>query len=130
MLRNHVGIVLLSCSFADGASVTSQNEKTTLLGKTKQDYASILRWMSFTNSDFLSALSGWFCPLIGREQYNKKNVEENMKTTQKAVDAFEKHLLMHTYLVGERVTLADVFAVGCFTRGFQFVSWPGRSDVA
>lgn len=27
----------------------SQNEKTTLLGKTKQDYASILKWMSYFN---------------------------------------------------------------------------------
>lgn len=29
--------------------VQSQNEKTTLLGKTKQDYASILKWLSYFN---------------------------------------------------------------------------------
>ena len=52
--------------------VTSQNEKTTLLGKTKQDYASILRWMSFANSEVLPKLAGWFLPLVGRSPYNKK----------------------------------------------------------
>ncbi|CRK38558.1 hypothetical protein BN1708_020538, partial [Verticillium longisporum] len=51
---------------------TSQNEKTTLLGKTKQDYASILRWMSFVNSEVLPPLGGWFRPLLGRDPYNKK----------------------------------------------------------
>ena len=30
---------------ANTFEVASQNEKTTLLGKTKQDYASIVKWM-------------------------------------------------------------------------------------
>lgn len=33
--------------------IQSQNEKTTLLGKTKQDYASILKWLSYFNVSHL-----------------------------------------------------------------------------
>jgi elongation factor 1-gamma len=100
--------------------VTSQNEKTSLLGKTKQDYASILRWMSFANQEILPKVGGWFRPLVGRDPYNKKNVEDSMNATLKAVHVLEEHLLVNTYLVGERITLADVFAFGIVARGFQY----------
>ncbi|KAF1950009.1 EF1G-domain-containing protein [Byssothecium circinans] len=111
---------VLSESIAIAVYLTSQNEKTTLLGKTKQDYASILRWMSFANSEILPPLGGWFRPLIGRDPYNKKNVEESQKAALKAVHALEEHLLTHTYLVGERLTLADLFATSILARGFQY----------
>jgi len=113
------GYVLTEC-IAIAIYLTSQNEKTTLLGKTKQDYASILRWMSFANTEVLSALGGWFRPLIGRDPYNKKSVDDAQKATAKAVGALEDHFLVNTYLVGERLTLADIFAAGIISRGFQY----------
>jgi hypothetical protein len=100
--------------------VASQNEKTSLLGKTKQDYATILRWMSFANTEVLSPLGGWFRPILGRDPYNKKNVDESQKAALKAVHVIEEHLLTHTYLVGERLTLADIFAASILARGFQY----------
>jgi len=102
--------------------VASQNEKSTLLGGTKQDYASILRWMSFANSEILQNLGGWFRPLIGRGQYNKKSVDTAQANALKAVGVLEKHLLTQTFLVGERLTLADLFATSVLARGFQYVS--------
>jgi elongation factor 1-gamma len=113
------GYVLSEC-IAIAVYLTSQNEKTTLLGKTKQDYASILKWMSFFNSEVLPKLGAWYRPLLGKEPYNKKNVEENQKVALKAVSVVESHLLNNTFLVGERITLADLFAVGIIARGFEF----------
>ncbi|CAD0059293.1 unnamed protein product [Aureobasidium pullulans] len=113
------GYVLTEC-IAIAIYLTSQNEKTTLLGKTKQDYASILRWMSFANTEVLTALGGWFRPLIGRDPYNKKSVDTAQEATAKAVGALEDHFLVNTYLVGERLTLADIFAAGIISRGFQY----------
>ncbi|KAH6684431.1 putative elongation factor 1-gamma 2 [Halenospora varia] len=113
------GYTLHEC-IAIAIYITSQNEKTTLLGKTKQDYASILKWMSFFNSEVLSTLGGWFRPLIGRDPYNKKNVEDSQKAALKAVGVVEAHLLNNTYLAGERITLADLFAAGIISRGFQY----------
>ncbi|KAF2715558.1 EF1G-domain-containing protein [Pleomassaria siparia CBS 279.74] len=113
------GFVLSEC-IAIAVYLTSQNEKTTLLGKTKQDYASILRWMSYVNSEVLPPLGGWFRPIIGRDPYNKKNVDESQKAALKAVHTLEEHLLTHTYLVGERLSLADIFAASIIARGFQY----------
>ncbi|KAI9837568.1 MAG: hypothetical protein M1819_007219 [Sarea resinae] len=114
------GYHLFEC-MAIAIYLTSQNEKTTLLGKTKQDYASILKWMSFANTEVMPKLGGWFRPLIGLEPYNKKHVEDSQKAALKAVGVLESHLLVNTFLVGERLTLADLFAAGILTRGFQHV---------
>ena len=77
--------------------------------------------MSYANQEVLPALGSWFLPLVGREPYNKKNVEEGSKKTLKAVSVLNEHLLVHTYLVGERLTLADLFTAGIISRGFEFV---------
>jgi elongation factor 1-gamma len=103
------------------SAVTSQNEKTTLLGKTKQDYASIVRWMSYANTEVLCHIGNWFRPLTGRDPYNKRNVEEAQKAAYKALKPLEQHFLTHTFLVGERITLADLFAASIIARGFEFV---------
>ncbi|CAJ2507500.1 Uu.00g086860.m01.CDS01 [Anthostomella pinea] len=113
------GYVLTEC-MAIAIYITSQNEKTTLLGKTKQDYASILKWMSFFNTEVLPKLGAWYRPLLGWDSYNKKGVEDAQKGAEKAISIVEEHLLHNTYLVGERVTLADLFAASIISRGFQF----------
>jgi elongation factor 1-gamma len=111
---------VLTESIAIAVYVTSQNEKTTLLGKTKQDYASILRWMSFFNSEVLPKLGGWFRPLLGKDAYNKKAVEDSQKAALEVIAVAEAHLRDNTYLVGERITLADIFATGIISRGFEY----------
>lgn len=107
---------------ADLIEVAAQNEKTTLLGKTKEDYASILKWLSFANSEILPQLGAWFRPLIGRDPYNKKSVDAAQEKTLKTIAILEKHLLANTFLVGERLSLADFFVAGIVSRGYEFVS--------
>lgn len=99
--------------------VTSQNEKTSLLGKTKQDYASILRWMSFANTELLPKIAGWFRPLTGKDPYNKKSVDDAQAATQANVKVLEEHFTVNTYLVNERLTLADLFVASIASRGFE-----------
>jgi elongation factor 1-gamma len=101
--------------------VASQNDKTTLLGKDPQAKATILKWMSFANSEVLPSLGGWFRPLIGRDPYIKKNVDTAQAATLRAVGVLEKHLATQTFLVGERLSLADLFTTSVIARGFQFV---------
>ncbi|KIW26889.1 uncharacterized protein PV07_06682 [Cladophialophora immunda] len=112
---------ILTESIAIAIYFASQNDKTTLLGKTKQDYASIVRWMSFSNSEILPNLSGWFSPLIGKVAYNKKSVDDHKKAALDAIHALEQHFLVHTFLVGERITLADLYVTSQMSRGFQYV---------
>ena len=100
-------------------TVTSLNESTPLLGNSKKDYASIVRWMSFANSEILPSLGGWFNPLIGRSPFNKAAIEGHMAATLQKVRVLETHLTTNTWLVGERLTLADLFVTGVVAGGFM-----------
>lgn len=57
--------------------------------------------------------------LTGAEPYNKKVVTDAINATMKAVSVAEDHLLVHTFLVGERITLADLFCAGFVAHGFK-----------
>ncbi|KAI1180917.1 hypothetical protein F4777DRAFT_178645 [Nemania sp. FL0916] len=76
--------------------------------------------MSFSNSEVLPNLGAWYRPLLGLDPYNKKNIDDSIKRAQKAVAIIEEHLLHNTYLVGERITLADLFTAAIMARGFQY----------
>ncbi|RAK94732.1 translation elongation factor eEF-1 subunit gamma [Aspergillus costaricaensis CBS 115574] len=111
----------LSEVIAIAVYLTSQNEKTTLLGKTKQDYASILRWLSFANSEIVPRFGAWYRPLLGLDGYNKKNVEDAAKAAVKNAGVLNTHLTANTFLVGERISLADYFTAALLTRAFATV---------
>ncbi|MBZ6376992.1 MAG: glutathione S-transferase C-terminal domain-containing protein, partial [Kocuria palustris] len=77
--------------------------------------------MSFANAEVLPKFGAWYRPLMGLDAYNKKNVDDAAKAALKAVAALETHLTANTYLVGERITLADIFAASLLTRPFATV---------
>jgi elongation factor 1-gamma len=58
---------------------------------------------------------------MGKDPYNKKNVDDAAKAALKNTDVLEKHLTSNTYLVGERVTLADIYTAALLTRAFATV---------
>ena len=85
--------------------------------------------MSFANTELLPNIANWFRPLAGLDPYNKKNVDDAQDKALKAVMVLEQHLLVHTYLVSERPTLADLFVTSLISRGFQYVfDWKFRKD--
>lgn len=76
--------------------------------------------MSYFNSEIVNNFGDWFRPLIGKAPYNKKSVTDASLAVEKAVQVIEKHLLNNTFLVGERITLADLFCAPLLNRGFQY----------
>lgn len=77
--------------------------------------------MSFANSEILPRFATYFLPILGRAPFNKKAGDDGLEAGYKAADIIEKHLLINTYLVGERLTLADLFVAGIYQRVFQNV---------
>jgi elongation factor 1-gamma len=77
--------------------------------------------MSYTNTGVMTPLFGAFGPLDGRAPYVKEEVDLALEKLKVETDIFEKHLTTNTYLVGERVSLADLFAVPILKRGFDFL---------
>ncbi len=76
--------------------------------------------MSFCNSEINPKLAEAFRPLTGLDPYNKKIVTDAINAALKATSVLDDHLLVHTFLVGERITLADLFCAGLLSEGFQY----------
>lgn len=101
--------------------VAKQNGETALLGQNDRDYAQIIRWMSFFNSEIQPSLAKWYKPMSGRWPYDEQKVREAAETANKAIAILEAHFTENTYFLGDRLTLADLLAVSCLSRGYQYV---------
>ena len=53
-----------------------------------------------------------FFEILGAMQFNKGQTERAKEDVKKAMKVLNDHLLHHTFLVGERISLADI-AVAC-----------------
>ncbi|KAH8919654.1 eEF1-gamma domain-containing protein [Atractiella rhizophila] len=98
----------------------SQN-KYNLLGKGVENEAKVAQWLSFFNMEYLPTAFKWFGPLKTGVGYNKTAAVEAEAKTELVVGIVEKHLATRTYLVGERISLADIMFASFTYRAAQFV---------
>lgn len=96
-------------------------EDNKLWGKNNVEYAEIFRWLSFANTEFLPTVANIFRPIIGKDPFNKRQIDDNKAALEKIVAIFEERLTKYTFLVGERLTFADYFAAFQFVRGFNYL---------
>ncbi|PFX21901.1 elongation factor 1-gamma-like [Stylophora pistillata] len=83
-----------------------------LRGKTPVEGALIQQYVNFADQEILPAVATWVFPTLGLMQFNKQATDKAMEDVKKALTVLNSALLTKTFLVGERVTLADI-AVGC-----------------
>merc|ERR1711902_371876 len=64
------------------------------------------------DNEILPASCTWVFPTLGIMQFNKTATERAKEDVKSALKTLNDHLLTRTFLVGERLTLADI-AVAC-----------------
>merc|ERR1712064_271821 len=74
--------------------------------------AQVMQWMCMADSDILPAACTWVFPTLGIMQFNKTATERAKEDIKAALKTLNDHLLTKTFLVGERLTWADI-AVAC-----------------
>merc|ERR1711962_169894 len=74
--------------------------------------AQVVQWMCWADSEVLPASCTWVFPCMGIMQYNKSSTEGAKEDIKAALNQLNTHLLTKTFLVGERISLADI-AVSC-----------------
>lgn len=79
-----------------------------LRGKSDFEKAQVLQWIFFADSEILPYSSAWVFPLLGILPYNKNAVERAREDVTRSLNVLNQHLLNQTFLVGERLTLADI----------------------
>merc|ERR1712121_298113 len=70
--------------------------------------AQVVQWMCMADSEILPASCTWVFPCMGIMQYNKNSTDRAKEDIKSALNALNSHLLTRTFLVGERISLADI----------------------
>ncbi|KAK6200038.1 uncharacterized protein RJT21DRAFT_140297 [Scheffersomyces amazonensis] len=102
-------------------SFVPKDELKGFLGKNNEQYASILKYLSFFNTEFISSFIKALFMVIGKAPYNKKLYDEKIEELDLYGQMLESRLSEFTYLVGERITLADIASASCFSKAYGSV---------
>ncbi|KAG5927432.1 hypothetical protein E4U42_002267 [Claviceps africana] len=99
---------------------------TCLLGNGSPEHeAEVVSWMSWANQELLDTLARWFLPLIPNVSrpapYDKAGVEAGKADSLAMLNTLEDLLSDKTHLVGEQMTLADIFVAVVLSRGLEWV---------
>ena len=73
--------------------------------------ASVQQWISFGNAEFTPATANWVYPCLGVSQFNKQTTERAKTDVRRSLEVLNSALETKTFLVGERITLADISVV-------------------
>jgi len=95
-----------------------------LRGKSDLEKAQVLQWISFADSEILPSSCAWVFPLLGIMPFNKNTVERAKADVSVALTVLNKHLLNNTFLVGERISLADIIVFTNLLHLYQYVLEP------
>jgi len=95
-----------------------------LMGSNAEEKAEIVQWLGLADDEFLPHVLAWTLPALSAMQHNKNQVEASKKELLRLLGILNEYLLTRTYLVGERITLADVALVLDLLPAYQFVLEP------
>jgi elongation factor 1-gamma len=79
-----------------------------LRGKDVYEQAQVIQWMDFADGVVLPTSCKLVFPLLGIMPLNKQTAETSKEELKSTLQFLDEYLLTRTYLVGERVTLADI----------------------
>merc|ERR1712083_181691 len=74
--------------------------------------AQVVQWMCMADNEILPASCTWVFPTMGIMQFNKNATDRAKEDIKSAMKTLNDLLLTRTFLVGERISLADI-AVAC-----------------
>eukprot|EP01029_Cantina_marsupialis_P028301 TRINITY_DN775994_c0_g1_i1.p1 TRINITY_DN775994_c0_g1~~TRINITY_DN775994_c0_g1_i1.p1 ORF type:complete len:406 (+),score=60.44 TRINITY_DN775994_c0_g1_i1:25-1218(+) len=84
---------------------------TNLCGKTFFEAGVVDSWIDFAANELDIAGCMWIFPLLGYMPYNAAVEEKSKADFTKAMTILNEHLTLKTFVVGERITLADIVLV-------------------
>lgn len=101
--------------------MAKQDPNTKLCGSNLREETTVLRWASFTNYELLPPIMAWIQPVIGRAPSSPEILAKCEEGCELTVRAIEKEIKGKQFLVGDTLTLADLFIVSGLARGYQYV---------
>lgn len=88
--------------------VASLNDKARLFGNSLYETGLVNQWIDWTAGEIELPGAAWIYPIMGFIAENKEATAKAKAEIRKALLILNNHLLLRTFLVGERITLADI----------------------
>jgi elongation factor 1-gamma len=114
---------------SDGRRLFETNAISTYVGgnlcaKDAASFAEVQQWMTIAEVEIYPAVAGWVFPSVSVMQHNKQAVDDAKDHLLAFLASFNDYLLPRTYLVGERISLADIAVFMHLSLAFQHVLEP------
>ena len=95
---------------------------TELLGASFFESAQVDTWIDFCSHDIELPATLWYYPYLGVAPYNAQLTNKAKGDLAKSLAILEAHMATRTYVVGHKVTLADITLVSALVYPFKFVA--------
>jgi len=89
------------------------------------DQALIDQWIDFSVGEIELPSAAWLYPIMGIVPFHKEATNKAKTDIKKALNLLNTHLITRTFLVGERVSLADIVVSMSLYRLYKMVFDPG-----
>lgn len=115
---------------SDGRPISESNaiayyvSNDQLRGTCDYSRAQVLQFVNMADNEVLPSVCTWVFPTLGILQYNANNTKEAQEHLKRVLGALNKILETRTFLVGERLTLADITMTCNLLHGYKQVFEP------
>merc|ERR1719383_497976 len=92
-----------------------------LIGQTKHQRGRSNQWIQFSTNQLIPPLSVWVYHVLGIVIASEENLNKAKEDAEKHLRILDDYLLLHTYLVQERVSTCDVIVFCDLLLAFQHV---------
>lgn len=101
--------ILIECIYSMMFFLVSNDQ---LRGRTNAEQAQVLQWLQYGEREINPVSATLVYPCMGIMQFHKSNNDRAKEELKQILQVLNQHLRTRTYLVGERITLADI-AITC-----------------
>lgn len=100
------------------------SDKKGLLGREPEDYYQVLQWESIISGDVMVQIRPVIISALIGKPVTAEQAREVISTVKRYFDYTESHLRANTYLVGEQLTVADIFGASAYSVLLKFLLSP------
>jgi len=122
--ENDAGVHLFECG---AIAYYLANEQ--LRGNTLEDKSYIWQWVEYGEREINPVSATLVYPCMGIMQFNKQNHERAKDELKHILQLLNDHLRTRTYIVGERITLADIVLACDLLLLFQWIIDPAQREI-
>jgi len=93
-----------------------------LRGTSLEDRAAVLQWLEYGATEVDSAVASWVYPALSLVEATAQSIQRAKDDLKHVFQFLDEALKTRTYLVGERLTLADVSLAAVLILAYQYVA--------